>query len=399
MSDADAVSLHRLITRGDLDALLAHIRAEEPLRVKHGNLKRLKSALEFAVEAGFYSMVKLLLEETLWSEEELEASLEKALWNQRDDLVGLLLEHDAPFAHISFYTIFRTMNMETVSQFLDLGLDPCKDNAFAQILDDTRAKPLLRFYKEHRERFPCLDDQVAMALVSAVQDCNARWTALLIWAGADLDREVPWSLRKDVDCDPAYKVTARGEALALGDFKFLESVKIPIPPEMQPEVVEKPAKKKSLKSLIQSSTPEELNSGENGSCPALESLVDRPDTTINTSDYRHDGKEDEAKHLKDMDMLLNAGAKFLPSNEQIKSLRRSLLTHQGEYIVQVIRLLLYTKEATTIHHIWELCRTDTMRVRLRVTEDPLWEEIVELAIDAGIEAATRFGRHKKGTRA
>jgi hypothetical protein len=201
---------------------------------------------------------------------------------------------------------------------------------------------------------------------------------------------VPYRLKDDPNDESLVKVTPREEAISLGDLAFLEALKIEPPPSMKVEMISEAAeepKPKDFETLLKESTPEELNTGGNGSCPALENLVyqDKRDW------FGHDWKKDEEQNLDRMDRLLQAGAKFLPSDDRIKSLRRSLLTHAGEYVVQVVRLLLYTKDATTILHIWELCRTDTIRVKIRMADTPLWDEIVDLASQAGIEAATKYG--------
>lgn len=386
-------SLRRLIKRGDLECLLDWIRADRPLREQRKGRGRSKSALEFAVETGFYSMVKLFLDETIWGEEELENALLRALWDRREDLVGLLVEKGASIENISFYSVFRTMNDALINRFLDLGLDPCADNAFARILEETKAKPLLRFFKEHRERFPALEDQMAMALVSAIGSKNVRWSALLLWAGADLHREVPWNLKSDPADESAYRTTAMKEAVSSADPKFLEALKIKPPTGMLGQMLDHASfqpVKSEFKSLLKTISPHELNSGENGSCDALVSLVNRHRWSLGPA-YDHRADEEDEEALKSVDHLLKAGAKWLPSNDRIRSSRRGILSHDPKYVVRLVRMLLYTEGATTVDRVWELCRTPSVREKIRLGDDRLLREIVELAADADIPGVTNRG--------
>jgi len=389
-------SLRRLINRGDLEGLLDWIRADCPLRTPKKQRGRSKSALEFAVETGFYSMVKLLLEETIWGEEEFENALHRALWDRRDDLVELLVRKGACIEGISFYSVFRTMNDALINQFLDLGLDPCADNAFARILEETKAKPLLRFFKEQRARFPGLEDQIAMALVSAVRSKNLRWSALLLWAGAGLHREVPYDLESDPNDDSSCRTTAFDELISIADPKFMEGLKIKPPTgtfgRMLNHASYQPAKPE-FKSLLKTISPEELNSGSNGSCDALISLVDHHHWSLGPS-YEQRADEEDENTLKSIDTLLKAGAKWMPSNEQIRSSRRALLSHSPKYIVRLVRMILYTDGATTIERVWELCRTPSVREKIKQSDERLWIEMCDLAAAAGVTGVTTRGRRK-----
>jgi len=231
-------SFRPLISRGNMEALSDWIRARRPLRETSKNGKRVMNALELAVDTGFYSMVKLLLDKEIWSDDEMDHALDTALWSHREDLVGLLIDKGATVTRISFYAVFRTMNNALIDRFLDIGLDPCQDNAFAKILDETKAKPLLRFFKDKRTRFPALDDQMAMALIQAIQRKNVRWSALLLWAGADLRREAPYDLHSDPADENSYKTTALQEALSARDLKFMEALKIKPEPGMLGEMLQ-----------------------------------------------------------------------------------------------------------------------------------------------------------------
>jgi hypothetical protein len=359
--------------------MLIWVRDGKPLRLESKTRRRAKSALELAVETGFYSMVRMLLTESIWSDEELEHALHDAVWNRREDMVALLVEKGAPIDGISFYSVFRSMDSGLINRFLELGLDPCANNAFAKILNETKAKPLLRFFKEHREKYPGLEDQMAMSLVEAIDSKNVRWSALLLWAGADLHREVPYNIKYDPSVDDAYKVSAMDTAISQADLDFLEALKIKPSPELRSKILDHAAYspgKPAFRSLLKQMSSKDLNTGDHGSCPALESLVDRHRYNFSYGGQSEDQREEEA--LKAIDALLSAGAKWLPSNEKIRYTRRALLSHDGKYIVQVVRMLLYTEGTTTMGHIHELCRTGSISAKITSADRQLWKEILAL---------------------
>ena len=117
--------------------------------------------------------------------------------------------------------------------------------------------------------------------------------------------------------------------------------------------------------------------------------------------YSHSSRvaQEEEDAIKSIDALLQAGAKWLPSTREIKSTRSSLLDHDEKYVVQVVRMLLYTPDATALEHVWELCRTDTMRLKIQAADRRLWDEIVDMAAKAGCTKATsRRSRDKAAGR-
>ena len=60
-SDTSPASFREFVTRGDIESLLIWVRDDKPLRLESKARRRAKSALELAVESGFYSMVRMLL--------------------------------------------------------------------------------------------------------------------------------------------------------------------------------------------------------------------------------------------------------------------------------------------------------------------------------------------------
>jgi hypothetical protein len=158
MRQPDVAELLTSIRHGNIDETREWIRSGRVLRWQPR-----KNALNDAVKTGFFSMVQMLLEKLSWDSDELGNAMLLALVKRRVDLVYILLENGAPPEYADFYDVFGCMDHGLMARFLGYGLDPCHDFAFARILEDTRARPLLWFYKTYRERYHELDDQIAMA--------------------------------------------------------------------------------------------------------------------------------------------------------------------------------------------------------------------------------------------
>ncbi len=141
--------------------------------------------LHRACERGFHSIVEVLLKVDGWSNQQKDSALTGAMHASRLDLVELLLAHGARVAAIDFEDLCRTLNIELMTRFLEAGVDPAADNAFARALDEFKARPLLRFYRDQVEKYPSLKGQISLALAEAVREKKTRWAALLTWVGAD----------------------------------------------------------------------------------------------------------------------------------------------------------------------------------------------------------------------
>lgn len=127
------------------------------------------SVLHEAVKTGFQCMVEFLLKNAQWTEEELTAALLRSLSDRRQDLAELLLTAKASITELDFGDVCRTMDGQLVERFLKAGGDPTKENAFAGVLDDIRAKPLVGLYRRFSSAFPALNAQAALALSLAIR--------------------------------------------------------------------------------------------------------------------------------------------------------------------------------------------------------------------------------------
>lgn len=375
---ADLKELLRLIEAGKLFALQDWIKSGRPLRLAEGNQPK-TSALHAAVESGFHSMVEELLRAGGWSAPELSGALDLARSTRRFDLAELLAQRGARPKPLDFETSCDKLDLFMMERHLRAGINPNDGNVFAQTLDTKKARPLLRFYRQFRAEFPALDDQAALALAEAVKQKQVRWTALLAWAGADPFRPVPNDLSAPFPVDPEDCTTAAREALWLNSPEIVKVLQLKPTPAQALDLLSTTTYRHDVKLLQQllSLIPRELlNDTPRASSKVLESLV---------SQYPHRNfitnvpdEKANAENLQCLELLLDAGARWNPAPEELRYARRNLMGHEPRYIVQLLRLLLYTPEAANLESLLELCRSQTLQSKIVPVDRPLALELQAL---------------------
>ncbi len=363
-----------LVREGRLFDLQRWIGERKPLRFGESNRS---VVLRAAIETGFHSMVETMLKAATWSPEELGDALRICLYPRRPALAELVINAGASFQAVDFGDVCMTMNASLMKRFLHEGGDPAKDNAFARALSDYKAKPLLGFYREMRGEYPVLNSQAALALYQAVDERNLRWTSLLVWAGADPLLPVPYGL-DDKWGETESMTTAADQACWLADDRFFKAMRLKPTKEQALEFCRSVAFKPTVakfEMLLRGFSAEDLNQGERRSCRFLEDLVG--DREMRFSWSPPDSEEDTHR-IQCIEFLLDRGARWNPSDEGIREARRGLATHKGLYVVQVIRLLLYTAGASDVHVVWEVCRTEKLKSLILLADSELWEELKTL---------------------
>lgn len=372
--DGPAQRLLRLVETGHLFELQTlgeqHFMSREEL-AHHPKI------LLHAVKSGFHSLVETVLKMADWSSQDLRSALSCALYERRGDLVELLINAGIAVQDVDFEYVCRTLDVSLMKRCLIAGADPASDNAFARVLDSIKARPLLRFYKDMRAEYPALDDQAALALSQAVSDKSIRWACLLIWAGADPFRKVPYCLEEKWD-EESYMTTAAAEACWHDDESFLKAMKLKPTAEQAQELCQRAAFKPTVvkfEMILKNLSAEDLNRGESGSCGFLEELINYRRRDFGTA-YRR--PEEDPQRIQSIEYLLKRGAKWNPSDEGIKRARYGLSSFDGLHVASVVRLLLYIPRASQIDKIWELCRTPKMRSKILFGDDYLLDELNQI---------------------
>jgi hypothetical protein len=391
----DIKQLVDLIQRGKLFAVQGWIKDGKRLRdpeVVNGA----SIALEAAVTSGFHSMVEELLRAEGWSTSVLAECLDQARSRKRYDIADLLLNHGAQGKQRDFQTCCTELDLSMMKRHLRAGTDPNRDNDFAQALSSMKARPLLRFYREFRSEFPALDDQAALALSEAVQRDQVRWTALLAWAGADPFRSVPCDLSGTFPVDPDNCTTAAKEAAWRNRPEILKVLHLNPTPEQAVELLNTTAYRGNpvlFRSLLSKVNAKVINDSPRGGSSALEELLRRHHDNLLWN--RDEPTKEDADTLRSLEMLLDAGARWRPDPSDFRYARRALLKHDARYIVQVVRLLLYTPDAVEVPQFLEFCRSQSLTSQIGVADPQLHEEMKALrksgrALSAG-DAVTSTG--------
>jgi hypothetical protein len=392
----DLKQLLNSIQRGQLFALQDSLKAGARIRVAQGPGKNL-CLLHEAIRTGFHSMVEELLRIGGWSQPELADALNLARARKRYDIADLLVSHGAQARQLDFQTCCQELDLGAMERHLRAGTDPNRENAFAEALCTIKARPLLRFYRQFRAEFPALDDQAALALSDAVQQNQVRWTALLAWAGADPFRPVPNDLSGSFPVDSENCTTAAREALWRNDPQIMKVLRLNPTPEKAAEFLKEAAYRANstlFRSLISKANPAVINDTHLGGSRALDGLLRRAQNrSAWSTDTETNGETDT---LRCIEMLLDAGAKWRPQAEELRSIRRALLKHDSRYIVQVVRLLLYTPGAVDVPQFLEFCRYQPLASQIAAADAHLHEELKELrksarnvsASDAGAKTET-----------
>lgn len=371
-------ALLRLVEAGKLFAVQDWIKSGKPLRLPDGNQPK-TSTLYAAVESGFHSLVEELLRAGGWSAPELSAALDLARSTRRFDLAELLGQRGARPKPMDFETSCDKLDLFMMERQLRAGTNPNDGNVFAQVLDSKKARPLLGFFRQFRDEFPALEDQAALALAEAVKQRQVRWVALLAWAGADPFRPVPNDLSSPFPVDPEDCTTAAQEAAWINNPEILKVLHLKPTPAQALDLLSTLSYRHDAKFFqhLLGIIPQALiNDTPRASSKVLESLVGQhPHRNFITN---VPDEKANAENLQCLELLLNAGARWNPPPEDIRSARRNLIAHDPRYIVQLLRLLLYTPEAANIENFLEFCYSQTLKAKIATVDAPLIQELQSL---------------------
>ncbi len=72
----------------------------------------------------------------------------------------------------------------------------------------------------------------------------------------------------------------------------------------------------------------------------------------------------EPENLRRVKLLLEAGARWDPSPDELRSHRHAILGHRADYIADLLRLLLSVPDAINKESFRELCRSSTLSSKL-----------------------------------
>jgi hypothetical protein len=175
------------------------------------------SAFRLAIERRMHSMVRVLWETGWQEQEEAESCLG---WADCEPISCYLIEAGLPLESTSFFHLWTKGGMEAVSAAIRNGLKVTGDDGWADTFLYSTAAPLLRFFREERERIPGLEMEGVRAMQEAIREGMPRATALLNWVGVDPFAPCPyWSERDhegaELSTFPAAELSRRNKGVEI----------------------------------------------------------------------------------------------------------------------------------------------------------------------------------------
>jgi len=323
----DLVRVLEIIRTGKLFALQERIRAGA--RIHFPEITDYKfQPLDAAVGTGFHSIIEELLKAGGWNAIELTTALETSISIGRPDIADLLLAHGAPIQNVDFQLVCDTMDLSLMEKFLRAGGDPSCNNGFAYALSTKKARPLLRFYRQFRPEFSKLDDQAALALMKAVENNNIGWMCLLIWAGADPFRPVPYDLDGSFPVTPDDSTTVAARMMWKDNPAMVKAMKLNPNATQARELLDCGYRPnlELIQKLLKFIPPSEINGTDRKSCLALENFVRHGSYA---GYWTKTGEEQwTANAIKAIELLLDHGARWNPAPTEIRYTRRGLLARR-----------------------------------------------------------------------
>ena len=317
--------------------------------------RRRSTALQIAANRGFHSLAALLLANGYDPNGDYYECLSPAVRAKDSAMVDLLLRFGAHPHSVDFCTVLETCDRAIMDRFVEAGVDPCQDNAVARSLS-IKGRPILGFIKQYRDRFPCLQRQIDIALHVFTGAGDLRGIALMLWLGADPHAETPSSAYEDV------------EASAFGDSAF-QSALWSKKPEILTQFLKRPIPAKMLNVLL-------AGAGHRAHPDLVRRLLNEgADPNFVSEDeypilhgfihgliwrFANLTNDERERGLQALELVLKAGAKWAPDERNLKWLRRDFAASESKIVVPLLELL-HQYAAFTPEQLHELTRTPAVR--------------------------------------
>lgn len=382
--------MNRANTLEELEPLLAMCRAGKLFEVQEwigqgrpvalpadvGLRKAKRSPLRVALDGGFHSLVQVLLEAGVPVREGRYVAVQHAVELRRPDLVELLLKHGASVHDVTMRFVVEMWHPETMEVLVANGASLTIGQPVAWGLIN-KVRTTLRLVKKYTPTCPEVMRQAEVALRHHAFEGNAKWVALLLWAGADPWARGPYQVDDKGDEQDGAEEEEEGDANAVelamyvGNIEILTHKKMLCPPdESRPDTL----------NLLERACSTSPNSTvvswllERGHSPKL--LADRGTQAISSllgsmswdfSFNRTQGflaanidSEQSRDRLKMIHLLVAHGGMWLPSTPRaIADSRKCLLKMTPDYALEFIWLV-HEYRAARRRDVQELIRTPSM---------------------------------------
>lgn len=339
-ADPDVEQLRGMCRKGQLFEVQEWIKAGRsvtPPRRAKGKTARF-SPLRIAIERGFHSLVKVLVEAGAPLVDDSCDALDLAVQMRRPDLVKLILDHGANIQDLCMQTAVGSWAPDVVELCVSHGASLVRDQPIAWGLVN-KIRPTLGILKRHVADQPELMRQANTALRHHAGAGSAKWVSLLLWAGADPWERGPEEVRECCEVaagveeeEACYHRNAIELAVSRRHLEVLEKTKLIRPPDpKRPESMSllediwfRPDSHVVTLLMEKGHTPRHLADGGN-------SLIGQLICAIGSHAY------DSGERVRVVRMLAAHGAKWLPKDKQeIRYVRQGLLRASSEGVLDFV---------------------------------------------------------------
>ena len=343
-----------------------------------------QSPLHVAMESGFHSLVKVLIDGGAQIEELRYSPLEHAVQKRRLDLVKLLVEKGAKVRSIDIREVFERWNPEMVEYFIDQGADLETGNPVAWALCH-KIRPALGLLKRYPDRFPSFQEQANIALRHHCWEGNLKWVSLMLWAGGD-----PYSRGADSpeqETDPENDNNALENAAFHGRLDIFRLKAIPLDPKRPDsrKIVENACHAENsdvLKLLLESGfNPQDW---EDKGSSLIQSLFWHMSFDWGFSPFSGLKKKEKdldtrrsRESIKMIHLLVRHGARWKPDKHDVNYARRSLMKMARDYTMEFVWIMSKYK-ACSKEIIEQLLRPAPIRILVEKHQKRLNELITAL---------------------
>ena len=348
--------LVKLCRLGKLFEVQEWISAGKPVNLPKDLDRRVKRRfpLYLAIESGFHSLVKVLLDGGTIINELGYSPLEHALHKRSLDLIQLLVKNGADIHSVNMKMVFQYWDPSIVDFFIENGADVETGNPLAYALC-SKIRPALGLFKRYKDRFPSFQEQANIALRHHCSEGNLKWVSLMLWAGADPYAKGPDS--PDRRLDPEGNASALELAAIFDHFDVFKLRQVRLDPN-------KPGasnllrnacysgKADLLKKLLEGGFNPQLM--EDGESPLIQFVLSRLPRSYRSfySRYPHTSEGniddwDSRNKIKMIHLLARYGAKWKPKDHRkINEARRALLKMKPDYTLEFIWIMAGYKACT-----------------------------------------------------
>jgi len=326
-----------------------------------------QSPLHIAMDLGFHSLVKVLLDGGAEINELRYSPLEHAIRKRRLDLVKLLVGRGAIIRSFDIKIVFEAWNPEMVEYFINQGADLETSNPVAWALC-AKIRPALGLLKRYKDRFASFQEQANIALRHHCWDGNLKWVSLMLWAGGDPYARGPDSPEQEQDLENDISALEMAAFHGHLDIFKLKAIRLdPNRPDVRGLVENACYAEKSdvLRYLLEKGFSP--RGWEDKGSSLINSLLCRMSFDWDFSPFSGGKKKEKdmdtshsREEIKMVHMLIRQGARWEPHRHDINHARRSLLKMIPDYTVEFVWIM-SKYSACSRESIEELLRTAPMR--------------------------------------